>query len=195
LSASGGLVLHSGGVLLAPYLSETFGIVEVPKGEGLGVVGSTTRINSQGFGVVSNLSPYYMNEVQISLEEASTELEIETPTQRVAPVEGSIVRLKFNSTSGRPLLIVLQPSSGKRVPIGASVSDTQGLELGTVGQSSRALVRVKKPKDRLKVVWGDKPNETCFVDYDVDEKSKANANGFTNLKLPCVTVNLALKNN
>lgn len=195
LSASGGLVLHSGGVLLAPYLGETFGIVEVPKGEGLGVVGSTTRINSQGFGVVSNLSPYYMNEVQISLEEASTELEIETPTQRVAPVEGSIVRLKFNSTSGRPLLIVLQPSSGKRVPIGASVSDTQGLELGTVGQGSRALVRVKKPKDRLKVVWGDKPNETCFVDYDVDEKSKANANGFTNLTLPCVTAIVALKNN
>ena len=172
LSASGGLVLHSGGVLLAPYLGETFGIVEVPKGEGAGVVGSTTRINSQRFGVVSNLSPYYMNEVQISLEGASTELEVETPSQRVAPVEGSIVRLKFNANTGRPLLIVLQPSSGKRVPIGASVSDEQGLELGTVGQGSRALVRVKKPKDRLKVVWGDKPNETCFFEYDIDEKTK-----------------------
>jgi len=89
----------------------------------------------------------------------------------------------------------LQPSSGKRVPIGASVSDPQGLELGTVGQGSRALVRVKKPKDRLKVVWGDKPNETCFVDYEVDEKIKANATGFTNLKLPCVADTVALKNN
>jgi outer membrane usher protein len=195
LSASGGLVLHSGGVLLAPYLGETFGIVEVPKGEGAGVVGSTTRINSQGFGVVSNLSPYYMNEVQISLEGASTELEVETPSQRVAPVEGSIVRLKFNANTGRPLLIVLQPTSGKRVPIGASVSDELGLELGTVGQGSRALVRVKKPKDRLKVVWGDKPNETCFIEYDIDEKNKATATGFTNLKLPCVSDTVALKNN
>jgi outer membrane usher protein len=195
LSASGAVVLHSGGVLLAPYLGETFGIVEVPKGEGVSLVGSTTRVNSSGYGVVSNLSPYYMNEVQISLEGASSELEVESPTQRVAPVEGSIVRLKFNTSTGRPLLIVLQPNSGKTVPIGASVSDEQGLELGTVGQGSRALVRVKKPKDRLKVVWGDKPNETCFVEYNIDEKNKASAAGFTNLKLPCVSDILALKNN
>jgi outer membrane usher protein FimD/PapC len=67
--------------------------------------------------------------------------------------------------------------------------------LGTVGQGSRALVRVKKPKDRLKVVWGDKPNETCFVDYEVDDKNKANATGFTNLKLPCVEDTVALKIN
>jgi outer membrane usher protein len=88
----------------------------------------------------------------------------------VAPVEGSIVRLKFNSTSGRPLLITLQASNGKPIPIGASVNDDQGLEMGTVGQGSRALVRVKKPKDRLTVVWGDKPEQSCFIEYALDEK-------------------------
>jgi outer membrane usher protein len=65
------------------------------------------------------------------------------------------------------------------------VSDAAGNEVGTVGQGSRALVRVQKPKDRLKVVWGDKPEETCWLDYALDEKQTANASGFTNLKLRC----------
>jgi outer membrane usher protein len=83
------------------------------------------------------------------------------------------------------LLIVLQASNGVRVPIGATVTDSLGNEVGTVGQGSRALVRVQKPKDRLKVVWGDKPEETCWLDYALDEKQTANTSGFTNLKLRC----------
>jgi outer membrane usher protein len=185
LSASGGLVVHRGGVILAPTLGDTFAIVEVPKGEGAGVLGSQARINSRGYGVVPYLSAYYMNDVQITLEGASNELEVENASQKVAPVEGSIVRIKFSANSGRPLLIVLQPSSGTRVPIGATVSDAAGNEVGTVGQGSRALVRVQTTQDRLKVVWGDKPDETCWLAYALDEKQMANTTGFTHLKLRC----------
>jgi outer membrane usher protein len=194
LSAFGSMVLHEGGVLLAPNVGETFGIVEVPKGEGASLVGSNALVNSRGYGVVPNLSPYFMNDVQISLEGASSELEVENPVQRVAPVEGSIVRLKFNSTSGRPLLIVLQTSNGKPVPIGASIIDPQGNELATVGQGSRVLLRVKKAKDRLNVVWGDKPNESCFIEYALDDKKVTTTSGFTNLKLACITEIVAENN-
>jgi outer membrane usher protein len=193
LNASGSVVVHSGGLILAPTVSETFAIVEVPKGEGAGVLGSAARINSSGFGVVPYLSTYYMNDVQISLEGAPTELEVDNANQKVAPVEGSIVRLKFNASSGRPLLIVLQASNGVRVPIGATVTDSQGNEVGTVGQGSRALVRVQTNKDRLTVVWGDKPDETCSVAYALDEKQTANASGFTNLKLKCEVAGSAEK--
>ena len=185
LSANGGVVFHKQGVMLAPTLGDTFAIVEVPKGEGAGLLGSQARINSSGLGVVPYLSPYYLNDVQISLEGAPAELEVDNASQKVAPVEGSIVRLKFNASKGRPLLIVLQPSNGARVPIGATVTDSLGNEVGTVGQGSRALVRVQTNKDRLKVVWGEKPDETCIVDYALNEKQTANASGFTNLKLRC----------
>lgn len=194
LSAFGGVVLHQGGVTLSPSLGETFGIVEVPKGEGTSLLGSSARVNSSGYAVVPTLSPYYMNDVQVSLEGASSELEVQTPVQRVAPVEGSIVRLKFNAASGRPLLIVLQTSNGKSIPIGASVNDSQGNELGTVGQSSRVLLRVKKSKDRLNVVWGDKPDQSCFIEYALDDKKVTTTSGFTNLKLACLTEIVAENN-
>jgi outer membrane usher protein len=185
LTASGGLVLHRGGVLITPSLGDTFAILEVPNGKGVSVAGRNGRINSNGYGVVPNLSPYYMNDVQISLEGASTDLEVDTPLQKVAPVEGSISRLKFGTNSGRPLMIVFQTSTGVRVPIGATVTDSTGLEVGTVGQGSRALVRINKTKDQLSVTWGNAPDETCLVDFVLDAKNQANSNGYTNLKLPC----------
>jgi outer membrane usher protein len=127
-----------------------------------------------------------MNDVQISLEGASTDLEVDTPLQKVAPVEGSITRLKFGTNSGRPLMIVFQTSTGVRVPIGATVTDSTGLEVGTVGQGSRALVRINKTKDQLSVTWGNEPDQKCLVDFALDAKNQANSNGYTNLKLPCV---------
>ena len=186
LTASGGLVLHRGGVLATPSLGDTFAILEVPNGKGVSVAGSTGRINSSGYGVVPYLSPYYVNDVQISLEGASTDLEVDIPTQKVAPVEGSISRLKFNTNSGRPLLIIFQTSTGVRVPIGATVTDSTGLEVGTVGQGSRALVRINKTQDQLSVTWGNAPDEKCLVDFVLDAKTKANSKGFTNLKLSCL---------
>ena len=185
VSASGGLVVHSGGITLAPNLGTTFAIVEVPKGQGAGVLGSAARVNSSGFAVVPYLSAYYMNDVQISLEGAPDELEIDSPNQKVAPVEGSIVRLTYKATTGRPIFIALQTSTGVRLPIGATVSDAAGNEVGTVGQGGRAMVRVQTLKDQLKVVWGDEPGETCLVNFTLDETTKANANGFTHLKLRC----------
>jgi len=65
--------------------------------------------------------------------------------------------------------------------------------VGTVGQGSRALVRVQTNKDRLKVVWGDKPEETCLVNYALDEKQKADASGFTNWKLKWEVAGVAEK--
>jgi len=61
-------------------------------------------------------------------------------------------------------------------------------------QSHRVELRVQNHKDRLKVVWGDKPDESCKVDYALNEKQTANASGFTNLKLTCEVADVAEKN-
>ena len=185
LSATGAVVVHRDGFIFAPPLGSTFAIVEVPNGKGVGLQGSRARVNEAGFGVVPSLSPYYLNDVQINLENASIDLEIDNAGQKIAPVEGAIVRLKFATTIGRPLLLRLAASSGKRIPIGATVTNSQGIEVGTVGQGSRALVRVPRPQDTLKVVWGEKPTEYCITQYAVEEKAFINASGYTSFDLQC----------
>ena len=60
-------------------------------------------------------------------------------------------------------------------------------------QSHGVELRVQTHKDRLKVVGGDKPDESCKVDYALDDKQTANASGFTNLKLTCEVADVAEK--
>jgi outer membrane usher protein len=184
LSLSGGLVGHSGGLTLAPTLGDTFGIVEVPHGQGAGVLGSAAEVNGRGFGVVPYLSPYYLNDVQISLETAPMGLEIDNPTQKVAPVDGSIVKLKYKSTAGRPVAFTFNLPDGERIPIGASVLDHDGQELSTLGQGNRALVRLQADEGVLRVVWGDTPGMQCDAKYKFEKASNASRE-FARVRLPC----------
>jgi outer membrane usher protein len=184
LSLGGGLVAHSGGLIFAPTLGDTFAIVEVPHGKGAGVMGSPAQINRFGYGVVPYLSPYYLNDVQISLETASMGLEIDNPTQKVAPVDGSIVKLKYKSNAGRPVAFTFNLPNGERIPIGASVLDQDGQEIASLGQGNRALIRLQADEGVLSVVWGDEPGMQCEAKYKLDKVSNADRE-FTRVKLMC----------
>lgn len=185
LGLSGSLVAHRGGLTLAPPVGDTFAIVEVPNGQGARVNGSNAQVNGSGYGVAPYLSPYGFNDVALNLENAPMDLEVDTASQRVAPLDGSIVLLRFKANRGRPLLLQLALDNGGRVPLGASVLDAQDQEVGQVGQASKAVVRVKADIGKLTVVWGDKPEQRCTLDYQLDAKTVANASGMTPLSLTC----------
>lgn len=176
LSLGGGVVAYSGGVLLSPTLGETFGIVEVANGQGASVAGSQSQVNAQGVAVVPYLSPYYLNDVQISLESASLDVDLDNAVQKIAPVEGSIVRLKFNANSGRAVIATFSLPKGRKLPIGTSVVDDEGHELGLIGQGNRGLLRLQKDVGQLKLVWGDKPDESCLAKYALEKKTDAKEN-------------------
>lgn len=185
LALSGSLVAHRGGLTLAPPVGDTFAIVEVPNGRGARVNGSNSQIDARGYGVVPYLSPYGFNDVALNLEDAPMDLEVDTASQRVAPLDGSIVLLRFKANRGRPLLLQLALDNGGRVPLGASVLDAQDQEVGQVGQASKAVVRVKADIGKLTVVWGDKPEQRCTLDYQLTAKTVANTSGMTPLALTC----------
>ncbi len=185
LGLSGSLVAHRGGLTLAPPVGDTFAIVEVPNGEGARVNGSNAQVGASGYGVVSYLSPYGFNDVALNLDNAPMDLEIGGASQRVAPLDGSIVLLRFKANRGRPLLLQLSLDKGGRLPLGASVLDAQDQEVGQVGQASKAVVRVKGDAGQLTVVWGDKPEQRCTLDYQLGSKDIANASGMTPLALTC----------
>ena len=182
---SGSVVAHRGGLTLAPPVGDTFAIVEVPNGQGARVNGSNAQVNASGYGVVPYLSPYGFNDVALNLENAPMDLEVDTASQRVAPLDGSIVLLRFKANRGRPLLLQLALDKGGKLPLGASVLDEQDQEVGQVGQASKAVVRVKADAGKLTVVWGEKPEQRCTLDYQLGANTVANASGLTPLALTC----------
>jgi outer membrane usher protein len=179
---SGGVVFHRGGLIASPPLGETFGILEVPGGDGVRAAGSKSTINRSGYGVVPNLSAYAMNIVDLDLSQAPLDVELESTSQRIAPVSGAIAKLTYASITGRPLLVHF---SGQKIPFGATVMNDEGDELGTLGPGNRGLIRVKSDKGVLKVTWGDKPEESCSAAYEVKPVQKTMKTDYTLLDLVC----------
>ncbi|MFA0001364.1 fimbria/pilus outer membrane usher protein [Vibrio lentus] len=182
---SGTILGHSGGVTLSPSSGTTLGLIEAKGAEGAIVSGHQGAvIDSNGYAVVANLNPYSENNVSISLENASIDVEMEQTSQRVVPYENAIVLLKFNSKLGIPLVINTK-FDGDNLPFGAEVTDADGTVVGNVGQGSQIYARVSTYQGQLFVSWGRDDTNQCVVQYEINSNK---SNGLKILQAKCQRV-------
>lgn len=177
-SMSGGLngsvIAHSGGLTLTPYTSETFALVEARGAEGASVSSYPgVYIDSRGFAAVPYLNPYQMNEISLDPKGASGSVELDNTSQKVAPYAGAVVKVKYGTRTGVPLLINAT-YQGEPVPFGADVLDENGNSVGSVGQGGQIYARVTDTKGQLKVTWGNQSGMQCLADYQLPPQKNSN---------------------
>lgn len=174
MGANGAVVIHSGGVLLGPYVGSTFGIVEAKGATGAQVYnGQGARINSSGYALVPSLTPYRYNSIGLTTEGMeNNNVDIDASEQRISPYAGIAVKVEFNTKQGYPTLINLKTKNNTAIPIGATIGDEKNHNLGLVGQNNQAYFRADQAEGKINVVWGDKTDERCSVIYKIDEKLK-----------------------
>lgn len=162
---SGSIVAHPGGITFTPYNSDTLAVVQAKGAEGASVSGYPgVQIDRWGHAVVPYLNPYQMNEISIDPKGTSSDVELDSTTQKVAPYSGAVVMLKYNTKRGTPLLI-MATLDGNPVPFGADVLDGKGNNVGSVGQGGQIYARVADERGNLQVKWGDGPQMQCQVGY------------------------------
>lgn len=163
---SGAVVAHAGGVLLSQALGETVGIIEAQGAGGALVNSSGVRLNNGGYAVIPYLTPYRSNEVILDPKGTSTDVEMKVTSQRVAPYAGAVVLMKYETASGRSLLIKANQSNGEPVPFGAEVRDEKGGVVGMAGQGGMIFVRLNEQNSgALAVKWGSGRKEQCSLSY------------------------------
>ncbi|MEW9583703.1 fimbria/pilus outer membrane usher protein [Paraburkholderia sp. DGU8] len=176
---SGGVVAYSGGVAFTPMMGDTLAIVEARDAAGARLANNTgLRVDPWGHAVVSTLSPFASNQIEIDPKGLPLNVELKSTQQSVAPTAGAVVRLKFETENTRRAVILrIRTTDGKPVPFGAQLTSEQGQNVGTVAQAGRGIVRgLKSDTGRLLVTWGDGADEHCGVDYSLpkpDMKSRA----------------------
>ena len=166
--ADGGVVLHAGGVTLSQSLGEASALVHVPDAQGalLGNDG-TTRVDRNGYAVVSSLRAFQNNTVSIDPQGMSMDVELQESSRNVVPTLGALPLVEFKTVSGRAVIVQATQQNGKPLPFAAQVLDEQGREVGVVGQASRAFVRDIAPAGTLTVKWGEKVAQRCDVHYQM----------------------------
>ncbi|MCE4056855.1 fimbria/pilus outer membrane usher protein [Pseudomonas sp. Au-Pse12] len=169
-SAMGALVLHSGGVTSGPYLGDTFALIEAKGAEGALVMnGQGARINRAGYALMPSLTPFRYNDIGLSSDGMRSNVELQETQQRVAPTAGAAVHMQFKTLAGFAVLVRAPRPQGESLPMGATVYDSQGREVGMVGQASQLYARVAEPQGRLSLQWGDNADEQCQVHYRIPE--------------------------
>lgn len=177
ISASGGLVIHGGGITFTPQLGDTIAVVKAKGAAGARLSSDNiSKVDKRGFVISSNLMPYRMNDVSIDPKGSSFDVELESTRQQVAPRAGSVVALEFGTKLGNAILIKGLLDNGQAIPFGARVVDGQGHEVGVVGQGGQLFARsAESSKDALwSVEWGN--GHRCEIQYSSKEASSSSGN-------------------
>ncbi|MBV4367238.1 fimbria/pilus outer membrane usher protein [Erwinia phyllosphaerae] len=169
---SGTLIGHAGGLTLTPYTSDTFALVEAKGAQGASV--STypgIYVDWNGYAVVPHLNAYQLNEISLDPNGIASDVELGNTTLRIAPWSGAVVKVKYDTFRGTPLLITAT-YQGDPVAFGASVVDSKGNHVGMVGQGGEVYVRVQEERGELQVQWGEGPGMQCSLNYVLMPQAK-----------------------
>jgi len=190
LSALGGVVAFADGLVFSPALGDTVGVVQAKNAQGVRIRGAAgVRLDSRGHALVANLQPYHENTVDLDTRGLSLDVEVLSGGQKVAPTEGAVVLLRFETRIGHSILMTGKRQDGSFLPFAAGVFDAKGNNVGYVGQVGQALVRVGAPQGELTVRWGKQDDQRCRAAYDLETSGKAAAGdegAFRRLEVTCL---------
>ncbi len=168
LSASGGVLLHAGGLTLSQRLGDTVGLVHVPDAAGAGVGNQRgVKTSKRGYAVVPYLNAYRMNDISVDPTGLSLDVELKAGSASAVPTAGAVVKAVIPTASGRSALIEALDHEGRPLPFGLDVYDESGQVVGVVGQGSRLWVRGISDKGTLWVRRGSEAASHCAIDYDL----------------------------
>ena len=184
MSYSGGMLLHSGGLTLAPGSigdTDTLALVHASGAEGARLTNGDGRINRFGYAIQPYLSAYRENSVGLNIDTMEEDVEVKNTSTVVVPRSGSVVRVDFETNEGRSLLLELQRSDKGFIPLGADVQNERGESIGTVGQAGMAYVRGVTESGTLQVIWGSGREGRCTVHYQLADSGADRKVGLTRL--------------
>lgn len=164
LGASGTLLAHAGGVHWSRPAGETLAIISAEGASGASLYHwPDIRLDARGQAVVPHLSPFRDNPLALQAEGMAGDVELLHAQRNTLPDAGAIVHLTFPTRRGQPLLLASSQADGTPLPMGASIQDDSGQEVGLVAQGSRLYTRLASTPATLQVVWGPALHQRCQV--------------------------------
>lgn len=178
-SFSGGVLAHSGGILLGRPMGSSMAIIEAEGAAGTEVGSKDIVINNSGYALYPYTSPYNANIINLDVNTLPNDVMLKETSKTVYPSAGSIVKVKFDTKLGLQAIINLQTPSGSPVPFGAvatliSANETEA-NTGIVGDNNQVFMSGLPASGKLNISWGNNNSQRCTATFSGLDAIKVNA--------------------
>lgn len=168
---AGGVVLHRHGLTLSQPLGDTNVLISAPGADGVSVDNAIgVKTDWRGYAVIPYATTYRQNRIALNTTTMNLHTDIDDPVANVVPTQGALVEATFKARVGLRGLITLI-HDGRPVPFGATVSTVESENASIVGDDGQVYLSGMPLSGKLKVQWGDKPEQQCMVTYSQPESS------------------------
>lgn len=166
---NGGLLLHSGGLLLGRSMGSSMAIVEAPGAKGTELSSGNGAINGQGYALSPYLTEYRQNTIALNVNTLPDNTTLQSTSQNVVPTKGAIVKVTFKTKIGFQAILNLSQNKSV-VPFGAiatliDADNPNDLNTGIVGENGQLYMSGLPDNGKLLVKWGNKNQQSCNVSY------------------------------
>ncbi|MDA5337268.1 fimbrial biogenesis outer membrane usher protein [Stenotrophomonas maltophilia] len=163
MGASGSVVVHSGGMNFGAPLHDGFALIHAPGAAGARVGSGARRVADNGYAIMSSVTPYRWNNIQIDPRGLSLDVELLQTTKRVVPSAGAAVKVTFETRVDDSLFLRIAVDGTDAGPdFGTDVRDANGGVVGVVGQGGVVHLRGKL-RQPLRVTTKDRGE--CELTY------------------------------
>lgn len=116
--------------------------------------GATTRTNLFGKAVITEVSSYYRNSVDVDLEKLPDDVDATRSVIQDTMTEGAIAYRKLGVLSGRKSMAVIKLADGSAPPFGSTVTNGAQIPTGLTGDEGSVWLIGMKPGETMDVNWG-----------------------------------------
>lgn len=163
MGASGSVVAHAGGMNFGAPLHDGFALIHAPGAAGARVGTGARRVAENGYAIMSSVTPYRWNSIQIDPRGLSLDVELLQTTKRVVPSAGAAVKVTFETRVDESLFLRIAAEDPDVGPdFGADVRDADGGVVGVVGQGGVVHLRGRL-RQPLRVTTKDQGE--CVLTY------------------------------
>ncbi|EPL6453504.1 fimbria/pilus outer membrane usher protein [Providencia rettgeri] len=169
MNASGGLLVHSGGVTLSRSMGDSVALVSAPGASGTSLMNGNATIDWQGYAVAPYLSDYMKNSVGIDPTTLPEGVDVTHSNANVYPTKGAVVKVNIATRVGYQVLMTLKQTNQQPVPFGAIATLKSALEgdeiSGIVGDMGQVYLAGLPEEGELSVKWGNSADRQCTVKF------------------------------
>lgn len=169
MNASGGMLVHGGGVTLSRSLGESVALVSVPGAAGTSLTNGNATVDWQGYAVAPYLSDYMKNSVGIDPTTLPEGVDVTHSNVNVYPTKGAVVKVNIVTRVGYQVLMTLIQQNQQPLPFGAIATLVQSPMAeevsGIVGDMGQVYLAGLPEEGQLLVKWGNSVEHQCTVKF------------------------------